>query len=83
MNELRFCFEVYGLAKDDSGDPCPVGMALSFGNVSTATHFDYNKLAESISIPAFLNLAGLSDVIKPEDVKVISPEEYDEKYSFD
>lgn len=81
MNELRICFEVNGLAADEDGNPCPAGMQISFGK--TDKEVNYTELIKDISIPAFaayLNDLGLTKSIRPEDVRIISPEEYDEKY---
>lgn len=78
MAELRVCFEVNGLAVDENGTPCPAGMQLSFGE--TEKQIDYAKLTENISIPELLKLAALDTFVKIEDVRIITPEEYDEQY---
>ena len=78
MNELRICFEVHGLAVDENGLPCPAGMQISFGQ--TEKEINYKDLVESISIPGVLHFAALESTVKPEDVKIITPEEYDERY---
>lgn len=79
MSRLRICFEVLtGLATHDDGSPAPAGMQLDLGE--TEKEIDYAQLTANISIPGVLSHFGLDSMIRPEDVQVISPEEYDERY---
>lgn len=80
MNRLRVCFEVDGIAEDEHGKPCPAGLQIDLGETSIAVPYD--ELAESIDIPGLLELAGLA-FISVSDVRIITPEEYDEKYGED
>lgn len=79
MNELRICFEVQGLAVDENGKPCPAGMQISLGK--TDKPVDYAELTKNINIPGILKMAALNELgVRSEDVKIITPAEYDTKY---
>lgn len=78
MSEVRLCFEVAGMARDEDGNPCPAGLQLA---IELEHEIEYEKLVKDINIPGVLATACLDSVVKPEDVRVISPAEYDEKYS--
>ena len=78
MSELRICFEVQGFGVDESGNPCPVGMQISLGN--SDKDIPYSVLTESINMSRILELACLDGLTKSENVKIISPEEYDTRY---
>lgn len=80
MNRLRVCFEVDGIAVDEHGEPCPAGLQIDFGETSKT--IPYEELTKNINIPELLKVAGLS-FISASDVRVITPEEYDEKYGED
>ena len=81
MADLRVCFEINGLATDENGDPCACGLQMSFRTAEK--EIDYSELTKDINIPAVIELAMLSGVVKPEDVRVITPEEYDRLYGGD
>lgn len=76
--KLRICFEIAGLAEDEAGNPAPTGLVMTLGE--TAKEFDYWKLVRNVSIEGVLKTTCLDGIVKPEDVKVISLEEYDQKY---
>ena len=75
---LRICFEINGLAEDEHGNPDPAGLAVTLGE--TKDHVDYQRLVRNISIDGVLKLVCLNDIVRPEDVRIITPEEYDGKY---
>lgn len=75
---LRICFEIYGLAEDEHGDPASAGLAITLGE--TNKDVDYQEFVQKISIDSVLKLVSLDNIVKPEDVRIITPEEYDEKY---
>ena len=78
MPDLRVCFEVDGLAQDENSNPCPAGLEITLiGSKSTVP---YEQLASSINLDAVLRYFCLSELIGPENIRVITPEEYDEKY---
>ena len=80
MSRLRACFEIDDIAEDEHGNPCPAGVQLDLGECSKDV--PYKELVENINIPAMLNLLCL-DFVSPSAVRVITPEEYDEKYGED
>lgn len=73
----RICFEVQGIARDEHGNPAPAGLCIT---VDLAVDVPYEKLAASVDIPSLLKAACLDGIATPEDVRIISPEEYDEEY---
>lgn len=81
MGDLRICFEVQGLARDENGEPCAAGVQVSFEGIMARDDISSEELAEKLNVPALLEYVCLSEVVKPEDVRIISPEEYDEKYA--
>ena len=55
-------------------------MQIDFGETSET--IPYEELTKNINIPELLKVAGLA-FISASDVRVITPEEYDEKYGED
>ena len=80
MSRLRVCFEIDGIAEDEFGKPCPTGLQIDFGEATK--DISYDELTKNIDIQEFLELACLSH-ISTSDVRIITPEEYDEKYGED
>lgn len=78
MANLRMCFEIQGLARDENGQPCASGFQMVLEGVKQ--EIDYEILAQNISIPGVLKCAFLADLVKPGDVRIITPEEYDRLY---
>lgn len=78
MKEVRICLEVCGIAENENGMPCPAGLQISVGE--TEKEIDYAEMVKDIDIPRILKMTFLEGHVKPEDVKVITPEEYDERY---
>lgn len=79
--KLRVCFEIDGLAEDEHGDPAPAGLDITFGEAEKQV--DYQELVQNISIDGVLKFVCLDGIVRPEDVRIITPEEYDEKYGDD
>lgn len=76
--KLRVCFEIDGFAKDEHGNPAPAGLAMILGE--TEKQVDYQEFVQNISIDGVLKLMCLDGIVRPEAVKIITPEENDEKY---
>ena len=77
--ELRICFEV---STTDNGEPCTFGMQLSLGETSKAV--EYEELAKAVDIDKLISVACLDTLgVKKEDVRIITPEEYDVLYGED
>lgn len=75
-NEVRLCFEVAGIAADENGNPCLAGMQIAIG--FTDKFVDYDDLMADINLDAIADM--IPGNVKREDIRVITPEEYDEKY---
>ncbi len=54
------------------------GVAMDLGE--TERPIDYQMLAGSINKGALLRACGLDDVVRPEDVTILAPEEYEREY---
>lgn len=75
MYKVRVCFEIAaGLAKDEQGNPSPVGGQVIIGE--SLNEIPYEKLTEGVKLEA---LAAALDV-DPGDITIITPAEYDERY---
>ena len=81
MNKVIIYFEIDGLGVDENDNPCPAGMKIEWGE--TKDPISYNELTKNLDIPAILKIFWLQKMINPEDVHVISPEEYEAKYGGD
>ncbi len=77
--KVKVCFEVKWT--DGNGDPSLFGLAMTIGE--SASPVDYGKLTRSINKEAVLRVCGLDDLVKPEDMTVITPEEFALKYGDD
>ena len=78
MKKVRICLEIDGLAEDELGNDCPAGVQIELGE--TDQDIDYHELTEELNIPGILKMMCLADRVSPDDVRVITPEEYDERY---
>lgn len=85
MYLLRICLEADGLAEDEHGNPCPVGICLEmeYTGEKTISPEKYKEGMNQVSIPAVLKAASLDNIVKPENCRLITPEEYDERYGED
>ena len=78
MQKVRICFEIDGIAEDEQGNPCPAGAQITLGE--SPLNIDYHELTKDINIPGCLKIMHLDTIVKPENVRIITPEEYDERY---
>ena len=78
MNKVRICLEINGLGEDEQGNPCPAGAQITLGE--TELNIDYHELTKDLNIPGILKMMFLDAKFRPDDVRVITPEEYDERY---
>lgn len=75
--KVRVCFELS--TRDDDGNISGTfGLAMTIGE--SDKEIDYQQLTASINKEGVLRTTCLVDFVKPEDVRIITPEEYDEKY---
>lgn len=76
--KIRMCFRIKGLAVDENGSPAPAGLCIDLGE--TDKEIDYAALAKKVDKAAVLKMACLDGSASPEDVEVITPEEYDKEF---
>lgn len=77
--ELRICFEVSTV---DNGEPCAFGMQVSLGETNKVV--EYETIAKAIDVDKLISVACLDTLgVKKEDVRIITPAEYDALYSED
>lgn len=74
MYKANIYFEIAGMAQDAQGNPKPVGVTVSIGE--SLKEIPYNMLTHNLNVSA---IAKTLDV-QPEDVTIITPEEYAERY---
>lgn len=77
--ELRICFEV---AVVSNGEPGTFGMQVSLGETNKVV--EYETIAKAIDVDKLISVACLGTLgVKKEDVRIITPEEYDALYGED
>ncbi len=75
--KIQLFFELS--TRDDDGNiDNTFGLAMTFGEVEKT--IDYRALAASVNKEGVLRTTCLDGIVRPEDVKIITPDEYDEKY---
>ena len=60
-----------------------VGFVLGTTGEKTISPEKYKEGLNHVSIPAVLKAASLDNIVKPENCRLITPEEYDERYGED
>lgn len=70
--------EIMGIAEDENGDPVPTGMEINMGDISQGRKIPYDVLTEAINVPALLSNFGLD--LKPDDIKILTPDVYAKKH---
>lgn len=75
--KVRVCFEL--CTRDEAGNIESIfGLAMTIGE--SGKEIDYQQLTATINKEGVLRTTCLDGIVKPEDMKIITPEEYDEKY---
>ena len=75
--EVKLFFEIEGIAEDANGNP---GLSITMEVEDLEEVPTYEQLAADVSIPGVLKVCNLEGVVKPEAVRIITPEEYAERY---
>lgn len=75
--KVRICFEASGAETPGTPDAL-FGASLTIGE--SASPVDYKALTEKVNKEAVLRLCLLGDIVKPEDMVFLPPEEFDLKY---
>lgn len=85
MKKIRLCLEVQGLGQDDFGTPCPAGVCLTLGDedAEELTGAEYETFLQQVKIEEVLRLVCLDKLYTPADCRLITPDEYDQKYGED
>ena len=74
MYKVRACFEIAGMAVDEHGNPAPAGLQIVLGE--SPKEWPYEDLMKDHPTDAMARLLN----VKPEDITIITPQEYDERY---
>ncbi len=78
--KIRVCFELS--TRDEDGNiNNTFGLSMSIGEIEK--EIDYQKLTASINKEGVLRTVCLDGIVKPEDMRIITPEEYDREYGED
>lgn len=77
---LRICFELKVNTDPEVGG-FPVGLQLTIPNAKE--DLPYEKLTQGLNLAAVLHEFGLDKIARPEDLRIITPEEFDERYGDD
>lgn len=82
--KLRIFLEIKNMAEDEYKNPCCAGLCMTLREVP-AEGFEekYSKLMKEIKIESVLQVAALDEIVNPSDCRIISEEEYNEKYGKD
>lgn len=79
MSDLRFCFEAR-LGEDD-GSTYTIGLEMNMEvQEEEVTPEQYEELCKDINMKGVMKAFCLEGIVDPDDIWLISPEEYDEKY---
>ena len=78
MSELTIYLKIFGLAEDEDGNDAYAGVKIGLGEVSKLPPYD--EIARSIKKEALPNLICMQGLVKPEDIVIITPEEYERDY---
>lgn len=74
MYEANIYLEIAGMAQDDQGNPRPVGAKISIGR--SLKEIPYEELTHNLNVNAIAEMLN----VQPEDIAIITPEEYEERY---
>ena len=82
MKKVRICMEIQGLCQDETGAPCPGGVCITLGEdgAEEISEEEYRQFIGKISVQDVLCVSWLDAHYKPEDCRLITPEEYDREY---
>ena len=74
MYKANIYFEVAGMVQDEHGNPSLVGVKVSIGE--SLKEIPYDVLTHNLNLNAIAKTLN----VQPEDVAIITPEEYEERY---
>ena len=76
--DINIYLEVKNMTQDEAGNPAPAGLKVTIGR--SDENINYREMTKDLNIPAFLKWLKILPMVNPEDVTVITPEEYQERY---
>lgn len=79
--QLKVYCKVNGPEVDENGNPIAAGLIADFGEIEK--DISYEELTANINKEKLLELACLDGIVKPEDVEIITPEEYYKDFGSD
>lgn len=74
MFKVRVCLEIAGMAVDEKGNPAPAGAQIVLGE--SVKEWPYEDLVKYVN----LDTVAHTFHVKPEDITILTPQEYDERY---
>ena len=84
MSNLTIYAEIQGLCEDENGNPCPGGVEMKIAVLPDEGFQEkYAQLMKEITTESFLEATGLLGMFRPEDCRIITPEEYNALYGDD
>lgn len=86
MKEIVLHCEVPDLAIDENGNPAPAGIRLTLGEVQDEKYDETMKSLSEIDPTLIFKAFGLGrfvEELNPQDFKLLSQDEYEEKYGED
>ena len=78
--KVKIYLEIAGLAINENNNPAPAGMCISFDVADGTKLPEYDEFVKSIKKDGLLRLTGLDGMVKPDDVRFITQEEYEREY---
>lgn len=86
MKEIVLCYEVPDLAIDENGNPAPAGIRLTLGAVPEGKYDETMKFLSETDPTLIFTAFGFGRFVEehnPQDFKLLSQDEYEEKYGED
>lgn len=83
MKDLKLCYEVQGTALDEKGNSAPAGICVYFGKVPDERYDECLEALKNYPCHKLLLEMGMENIVEnhqPEDFRLISQGEYEEKY---
>lgn len=78
MHEVAIYLEIFGAAVDENFNPRYAGIKINIGG--TKEKINYQELTKDINIEVLLEMVMLDGIYDEKDIRIITPEEYKEKY---
>ncbi len=83
MTECAIYMKVFGLAVGEDGKKDYAGLKLSLGTFKPGYEQTYDEIISKIHKEELQKITGLEKMFKPEDIQIITPEEYNRDFGDD